>query len=79
MAQFVANTFPGPIYPGYATRIAEGQFAISEQSPGFPVTGEWHTTAREPLVLHALHQMSEAYSPMAPAGTKRMAIQLCAP
>ena len=40
IAQFVSSTFPGPIYPGYAERLAAGNFEISASSPGFPVTGE---------------------------------------
>ncbi len=40
IAQFVSNTFPGPIYPGYAERLAAGKFEVSSSSPGFPVSGE---------------------------------------
>lgn len=39
IAQFVASTFPGPIYPGYAERLAAGKFDITASAPGFPVTG----------------------------------------
>lgn len=39
IAQFVANTFPGPIYPGYADRLAAGKFEVTASSPGFPVSG----------------------------------------
>ncbi|KAL3136887.1 hypothetical protein ABBQ32_006498 [Trebouxia sp. C0010 RCD-2024] len=39
IAHFVSSTFPGPIYPGYAERLAAGDFEISPSSPGFPVTG----------------------------------------
>lgn len=39
IAKFVGNTFPGPIYPGYADRLASGKFEVTPSSPGFPVTG----------------------------------------
>lgn len=39
IAQFVSNTFPGPIYPGYAERLAAGTFEVTPSSPGFPVSG----------------------------------------
>jgi len=39
IAQFVSNTFPGPIYPGYAERLAAGKFEVTPSSPGFPVSG----------------------------------------
>lgn len=40
IAQFVSNTFPGPIYPGYAERLAAGTFEVTPSSPGFPVSGK---------------------------------------
>ena len=40
IAKFVGNTFPGPIYPGYADRLASRKFEVTPSSPGFPVTGE---------------------------------------
>lgn len=40
IAKFVGNTFPGPIYPGYADRLAAGKFEVTPSSPGFPVTGQ---------------------------------------
>jgi len=42
IAQFVSNTFPGPIYPGYAERLAAGKFEVTSSSPGFPVSGVSH-------------------------------------
>ena len=42
IAQFVSNTFPGPIYPGYAERLAAGTFEVTPSSPGFPVSGVSH-------------------------------------
>ena len=42
IAQFVSNTFPGPIYPGYAERLAAGTFEVTPSSPGFPVSGMSH-------------------------------------
>ena len=41
--EFAAGTqLPGPIYPGYADRLAAGNFKVSESAPGFPVSGK-HT------------------------------------
>lgn len=49
IAHFVSSTFPGPIYPGYAERLAAGDFEISPSSPGFPVTGESVTSDTESM------------------------------
>ena len=59
IAKFVGNTFPGPIYPGYADRLAAGKFEVTPSSPGFPVTGVAHlaccgTACQQFLGLHLM-------------------------
>ena len=56
----MSNTFPGPIYPGYAERIAAGNFEISASSPGFPVSGKFLTFSPLAAVMSGFRIVNNA-------------------
>ena len=62
IAKFVGNTFPGPIYPGYANRLAAGTFEVTPSTPGFPVKGQSYCQSTTVHVLANKSVSSLAYS-----------------